>query len=120
MGARVTTKRTPAVGDTIEVLDGGQWVACGVSAVAGTLVCVRLHGFAKWVVPPTLWRWPGEAVDGTRRGRPRLPVAEKRRAVSLWLSPDERRELEAYAAREESMLGEAIRDAALRAARWKP
>lgn len=120
----MTTKRTPAVGDTIEVLDGQRWTSALVHEVNDEFIHVALGEGLRMqfaiITELPVWRWPGEAVDGTRRGRPRLPVAEKRRAVSLWLSPDERAELEAYAAREESMLGEAIRDAALRAARWKP
>lgn len=115
----MTTKRTPAVGDTIEVLDNGRWTSHRVRGIDGSIVIVKRSHATLWLGSSD-WRWPGEAVDGTRRGRPRLPATEKRRAVSLWLSPDERRELEAYAAREGSMLGEAIRDAALRAARWKP
>lgn len=110
----MTTKRTPAVGDMVEFKIGNVWKRGVVRHVYPD--SLRIHGYGT----RKAWRWPGEAVDGTRRGRPRLPATEKRRAVSLWLSPDERRELEAYAAREGSMLGEAIRDAALRAARWKP
>lgn len=120
MGARMTTKRTPAVGDTIEVLDEGVWVPREVICVDRQLVRVSVSpgGWADLLW--TWWRWPGEAVDGTQRGRPRLPVTEKRRAVTLWLSPDERAELDAYAVREGAALSEAIREAALRAARWKP
>lgn len=54
-----------------------------------------------------------------RRGRPPLG-ADKREPVQVYLTADERAELEAYAEREGEPLGGAIREAALRAARWRP
>jgi hypothetical protein len=54
-----------------------------------------------------------------KRGRPPLGDA-KREPVQVALSADERAELEAYAEREGETLAGAIRDAALRAARWRP
>lgn len=56
-----------------------------------------------------------------KRGRPPLPVADKRRRrLEVRLTDDERAELEAYAAREGADVAEAVRGAALRAARWRP
>lgn len=56
-----------------------------------------------------------------RRGRPPLPADEKRRRrLEVRLSEAERVELEAYAAREGADVAEAVREAALRAARWRP
>lgn len=56
-----------------------------------------------------------------KRGRPPLPVADKRtRRLEVRLTDDERAEIEAYAAREDADVAEAVRDAALRAARWRP
>ncbi len=54
-----------------------------------------------------------------KRGRPPLGDA-KREPVQVYVSADEKRELEAYAEREEATLAGAIREAALRAARWRP
>ena len=54
-----------------------------------------------------------------KRGRPPLG-ADKREPVQVALSADERAELEAYAEREGESLAGAIREAALRAARWRP
>ena len=54
-----------------------------------------------------------------KRGRPPLGNA-KREPVQVYVSADERAELEAYAEREGEPLGGAIREAALRAARWRP
>lgn len=57
----------------------------------------------------------------TARGRPALPVEERQRhRLTVRLSDDERAELAAYAEREGVGLAEAVRDAALRAARWRP
>lgn len=57
----------------------------------------------------------------TKRGRPPLPAGERRTArLEVRLSADEERDLAAYAARERLTLAEAVREAALRAARWRP
>lgn len=54
-----------------------------------------------------------------KRGRP--PAAEPRAsALLVRLTAQERRELERYAAQRGEPLSVAIRDAALRAARWRP
>lgn len=53
-------------------------------------------------------------------GRPKLAASERRRDVKVGLTPAERVELEAYAAREEEPLTTTIREAALRAARYRP
>lgn len=56
-----------------------------------------------------------------KRGRPPLPADEKRkRRLEVRLSEAECVELEAYAAREGADVAEAVREAALRAARWRP
>lgn len=55
------------------------------------------------------------------RGRPALPAEERQRhRLTVRLTDDERAELAAYAEREGVGLAEAVRDAALRAARWRP
>jgi hypothetical protein len=54
-----------------------------------------------------------------KRGRPALG-ADKREPVQVYVSADERAELKAYAEREGETLAGAIREAALRAARWRP
>lgn len=56
-----------------------------------------------------------------KRGRPPLPADERRtRRLEVRLTDDERAELDAYASREGADVAEAVRDAALRAARWRP
>lgn len=56
-----------------------------------------------------------------RRGRPPVPPEERRsRRVAVRLTQTELRELVAWAERERTPLAEAMRDAALRAARWRP
>lgn len=64
----------------------------------------------------------GEPVTApAKRGRPPLPADEKRRRrLEVRLSDAERAEIEAYASREGADVAEAVRDAALRAARWRP
>jgi hypothetical protein len=82
------------------------------------------------VTTPTCTACGGDYVEGVtcpargdgahrRRGRPPLGDA-KREPVQVYLTADERAELEAYAEREEATLAGAIREAALRAARWRP
>lgn len=58
----------------------------------------------------------------TVRGRPPLPPEERRaHRIEIRVSEAEARELAEYAAREDVQhVAEAIRDAALRAARWLP
>ena len=56
-----------------------------------------------------------------RLGRPPVPPDERRKVrVALRCTEDEARDLRAYALREGVTLAEAVREAALRAARWRP
>lgn len=56
-----------------------------------------------------------------KRGRPPVPADERRvRRLEVRLSEAERAELERYAAGRKEPLSVAIREAALRAARWRP
>lgn len=57
----------------------------------------------------------------TRMGRPPVPSGARRTVrVEVRCSEDEARDLRAYAEREGVALAEAVREAALRAARWRP
>lgn len=57
----------------------------------------------------------------TRRGRPPVPPDERRTVrIEVRASEDEARDLRAYAEREGTTVAEAVREAALRAARWRP
>ena len=57
----------------------------------------------------------------TRLGRPPVPPDERREVrVVLRCTEDEARDLRAYAERERVTVAEAVREAALRAARWRP
>lgn len=59
--------------------------------------------------------------DKLARGRPALPPEERRRSrIEVRCTEAERADLDALAAREGLPLAEAVRDAALRAARWRP
>lgn len=54
-------------------------------------------------------------------GRPPMPPDERREVrVVLRCTEDEAGDLRAYAERERVTLAEAVREAALRAARWRP
>ena len=56
-----------------------------------------------------------------RLGRPPVPPDERRTVrVPVRLTEDEARDLRAYAEREGVTVAEAVREAALRAARWRP
>ena len=56
-----------------------------------------------------------------RLGRPPVPPDERRTVrVVTRCTEDEARDLRAYALREGTTLAEAVREAALRAARWRP
>lgn len=56
-----------------------------------------------------------------RMGRPPVPSDERRtHRIELRCTETEARDLAAYAEREGVHLAEAVREAALRAARWRP
>lgn len=60
-------------------------------------------------------------MTAARMGRPPVPPDERRTVrVEVRCSEDEARDLRAYAEREGVHLAEAVREAALRAARWRP